>query len=51
MAEVLQDLNAKKAKPENNIPIKLVEEDIELFSSALWRMFNFVLTKHLFQIA
>ena len=40
MAEVLKDLNAKKTKQENDIPIKLIKENIELFSSVLYRMFN-----------
>ena len=43
MAKVLKDLNAKKAKQENDIPIKLIKENIELFSSTLSRMFNFYL--------
>ena len=34
MAEVLKDLNAKNV----NIPIKLIKENIELFSSVLSRM-------------
>ena len=51
MAEVLKDLSAKKTKQENDIPIKLIKENIELFSSTLYRMFNFILTKHLFLIA
>ena len=41
MEEVLKDLNAKKAKQENDTPIKLLKENIELFSSVLSRMFNF----------
>ena len=45
MAEVLKDLNAKKAKQENDIPIKLIKENIELFSSVLSRMFNFYVDK------
>ena len=40
MAEVLKYLNAKKAKQENDIPIKL-----ELFSSVLSRIFNFYIDK------
>ena len=51
MAEVLKDLSAKKAKQENDIPIKLIKENIELFSSTVYRMFNFILTIHLFLIA
>ena len=35
----------KKAKQENDIPIKLIEENIELFSSVLSRMFNFYIDK------
>ena len=34
-------LNAKKAKQENDIPIKIIKENIELFSSVLSNMFNF----------
>ena len=45
MAEVLKDLNAKKAKQENDTPIKLIKEDIELFSSVLSRMFNFYIDR------
>ena len=46
MTEVLKDLNAKKAaKQENDIPIKLIEENIELCSSVLSRMFNFHIDK------
>ena len=45
MAEVLKDLNAKKAKQENDIPIKLIKENIELFSSVLSRVFNFCIDK------
>ena len=43
MAKVLKDLNAKKTEPENDISIKLIKENIELFSSVLSRMFNFYL--------
>ena len=42
MAEVLKVFNAKKAKQENDIPIKLIKKNIELFSSVLSRMFNFL---------
>ena len=35
----------KKAKQENDIPIKLIKENIELFSSILSRMFNFYIDK------
>ena len=45
MEEVLKGLNAKKAKQENDIPIKLLKENIELFSSVLSRMFNFYIDK------
>ena len=45
MAQVLKVLNAKKAKQENDIPIKLIKENIELFSSVLSRMFNFYIDK------
>ena len=45
MAEVLKDLNAKKAKQENDIPIKLIKENIDLFSSILSRLFNFYIDK------
>ena len=47
MAEVLKDLNAKKAKQEDDIPIKLIKEliNIELFSSVLSRMFNLYIDK------
>ena len=45
MAELLKDLNAKKAKQENDIPIKLIKENIELFSSVLSRMFHFYIDK------
>ena len=40
MAEVLKDLNAKKAKEENDIPIKL-----KWNSSVLSRIFNFYIDK------
>ena len=45
MAEILKDLNAKKAKQENDIPIKLIKENINLFSSVLSRIFNFYTDK------
>ena len=51
MAEVLKNLNTKKAKQENNIPIKLNKENIELFSSILSRMFNFYIDKTSFPIS
>ena len=41
MTEVLKDLKAEKAKQGNDIPIKLIKENIELFFSVLSRMFNF----------
>ena len=34
-AEVLKDLTAKIAKQKNDIPIKLIKENIELFPSVL----------------
>ena len=45
MAEVIKVLNAKKAKADHDMPIKLIEENIELFSSVLSRMFNFYIDK------
>ena len=45
MAEVLKDLNMKKAKQENDIPIRLIKENIELFSSVLSRILTFILIK------
>ena len=45
MAEVLKDLNMKKAKQENDIPIRLIKENIELFSSVLSRTLTFILIK------
>ena len=48
MAEVLKDVNAKKAKQEKDIPIKLIKENIELFSYILSRMFNFYIDKSSF---
>ena len=45
MAEVLKDLNVKKANQENDIPIRLIKENVELFSSVLSRMFNFYIDK------
>ena len=45
IAEILKDLNAKKVKQENDFPIKLIKENIELFSSVLSRMFNFYIAK------
>ena len=43
--EVLKDLNAKKDKQEDDIPIELINENIEFFSSVLSRMFNFYIDK------
>ena len=48
MAEILKDTNAKKAKQENDIPIKLIKENIDLFSSVLSRIFNFYIDKKSF---
>ena len=61
MAVVLKVLNAKKAKQEINIPVKLIKENIELFSSVsnelkktelfssvFSRMFNFYIDKTYF---
>ena len=45
MAEILKDLNAKNAKKENDIPIKSIKENIELFSSVFSTMFNFYINK------
>ena len=45
MAEVLKDLNAKKAKQDNDILIKLIKENLESFSSGLSRMFHFYIDK------
>ena len=45
MTEVLKNLNAKKAKQENNIPIKLIKENMELFCPVLSRMCNFYIDK------
>ena len=45
IAEILKDLNAKKVKQENDFPIKLIKENIEIFSSVLSRMFNFYIAK------
>ena len=44
MAEVLKDVNANKTEQENNIPIKIIKENIKLFFSALSKTFNFLLT-------
>ena len=45
IVEALKDLNAKRAKQENDIPLKLSKENIELFSSVFSRMFNFYIDK------
>ena len=49
MAEVLKVLNAKKAKQENDIPIKFIKKNIELFSSVPSRTFNFYIAKASFE--
>ena len=38
MAEVLKDLNAKKAKQENDIPIKLITENIVIFFCSVYNV-------------
>ena len=48
MPEVLKDLSAKKAKQENDVSLKLIKENIDLFSSVLSRMFNFYTGKTYF---
>ena len=45
LVEVLKDLNASKAKQEDDIRIILIIENIELFPSVLSRMFNFHIDK------
>ena len=45
MVEALKDLNAKRAKQKNDIPLKLFKENIELFSSVFSRMFSFYIDK------
>ena len=45
MAEELKVLHAEKAKQENDIPIQLIKENIEQFSSVLSKMFNFYIDK------
>ena len=45
MAGLLKDLNAKNSKQENDVPIKVVKENTELFFSVLPRMFNFYIDK------
>ena len=41
MAEVLKDVNTKKAKQKNDIPIKLIKENRELLFFVLSRIFTF----------
>ena len=48
MAEILKDLNAKKAKEDNDVPINLTQENIELFSSFLSRLLNLNIGKTMF---
>ena len=48
MAEILKDLNATKAKEDNDIPINLTQENIELFSSFLSRLLNLNIGKTMF---
>ena len=50
MAEVPKDLNVKKAKQENDNPIKLIKEN-SYFPLFCLECLNFILTKHLYQIA
>ena len=50
MAEVPKDLNVKKAKQENDIPIKLIKEN-SYFRLISQKCVTFILTKHPFQIA
>ena len=38
-------MQKRLAKQENDIPTKLIKENIELFSSILSRMFNFYIDK------
>ena len=45
MQKVLKDLNARKAKQKDDIPIKLIKENIKLFSSVLSRIYNFYVDK------
>ena len=45
MAEILKDLNVKKDKQENDIPIKLIKKNIDLFAFVLSRIFNFNIDK------
>lgn len=48
MAELLKDSNGKKAKRENDISLKLIEENINLFSSVLYKMVKFYIDKTYF---
>ena len=41
MAEVLKDVNTKKAKQKNDIPIKLIKENRGLLFFVLSRTFTF----------
>ena len=50
MAVVLKVLNAKKAKQENDAPIKLIKEN-SFFPLFSLECLTFKLTKHLLQIA
>ena len=45
MVEILKDLSVKKAKQENDIPIKLIKKNIDLFAFVLSRIFNFNIDK------
>ena len=46
--KILKGSNAKKVKQENDIPIKLIKENIELFSSGLSITLNFYTDKTYF---
>lgn len=45
MAGLIKDLMQKKAKQENNIPLNLNGENIDLFAFALSPMFSFYIDK------
>ena len=45
MAELLKDSNGKKAKRENDISLKLIKENIDLFCSVLYKMVKFYIDK------
>ena len=49
MAELLKDSNGKKAKRENDISLKLIKENIDLFSSVLYKMVKFYIDKTYFR--